>query len=595
MESKSKCNRSNRKLAFKETQLLQVTNQENFLSNRKNFLLNSKFVPKNYQKGMETLKSLTSLQISMQTKNLLSISLFSLLFFLVSLQAALSTTISVRPPSMIVYANDYPNTTNVVSYYITLENVNDFPVNVTLTKFGEISGLVNILEPNFVLQPDETKNVGVDISLNGPAYASGLITVNFDAVGQMSVYYEVAVGINGRAAPPGQQCSGTITSCGFYPDCQDLTKLTGCYNGYYRSYYCSSNQPQYSPSCTNYCCQQFFGSQGICQEGVCRGPSQPLKTITINVTNGINESESAIVSLYASGTNNLINSTNVTGLGTISSTNSTVDFKLDYDSSKLSILLRNLNLDSITTTSNIILDSISPSIPNVTLRRAYKISVPSTFSFTGIALSINYSDLSVNEDLLHLYRCGNYDLVNNVCNETNETWIPIGMTKDTANDIVTAEPTNFSAYALGEGQSITTTTTTIPPTTTTTPPNQQQNKGGPTQSTTTTTTIPTTTTTIVENVTEENTTEETILNETQEQSSTTTGFVSVLQSNVWILVALVPIAAVGFLVYRFFISKSTVTYPMYKNYKSAFGNSNVSKTRSKKRKHSSKETMLFLQ
>jgi uncharacterized membrane protein YgcG len=524
----------------------------------------------------------------MKLGKLLFISVFSLAFFLALAQNILSTTIYVLPAMLTVYANDYPSTTNTVTYAITVKNVNDFPVNVTLTKSGEITGLVNILEPNFVLQPNEIKNVDTVINLNGPAYASGLITVYFDAVGQYPVNWDIGVGINGRAVPSGKQCSGSIASCGVYPDCQDLTKLNGCSNGYYRTYFCSSNQPQFTSTCTNYCCQQFYGSQGSCQGVACVGPPQPpLKSITLNVTDGGN-AKSALISLFAPGTSNLINSTNVTGLGSISYSNSTADFKIEYDSSKLTVLLKGLNLDNITTTSDIILDSVSPSIPNVTLRRAYKISIP--FSSAGITLTIKYSDLSVNENSLYLYRCGSYDLVNGIC---NETWIPKGMTK--VNGYVVADLDSFSAYAIGESQQAI--TTTIPITTTTQSSSSSGDSGssggssgggggggggGSGATSTTTTTVPITTTTEVPVTTTTQVVQE---NQQNQGPSIFTGLASLTSNNpIWFGLPVTAAAGI-FLSWKFYF-KTRLSTPSYSR--------RVPNFKIKKRKNS-KDTKLIFQ
>jgi hypothetical protein len=278
------------------------------------------------------------------------------------------------------------------------------------------------------------------------------------------------------------------------------------------------------------------------------------------VTNG-NNAKSALISLYTPGTSNLINSTNVTGLGSISYSNSTADFNINHDSSKMTILLKSLYLDNITTTSNIILDSISPSIPNVTLRRAYKISVPSSFSFTGITLSIKYSDLQVNEDSLYLYRCGNYDLVNNTC---NENWIKISMTKDTGNDIVTAELTGFSAYALGEGQDQSTTTTTTTTTVQSSSSSGSTDSGGysggsggggggfPTTTVPTTTTLAHATTTVPPTTTTIEQTNENV-KPNQQSQSIFTGLAPLVYSNgILIGLPLVTAAAV-FISWKFYL------------------------------------------
>ncbi len=79
----------------------------------------------------------------------------------------------------------------------------------------------------------------------------------------------------GNAAP--QTCSNSRFSCGVYPDCQDLTGFSGCYQGYNRVYSCSQNKPKYSQSCSNFCCREYYGSEASCKSingiSTCVGPA----------------------------------------------------------------------------------------------------------------------------------------------------------------------------------------------------------------------------------------------------------------------------------------------------------------------------------
>ncbi|MDI6826210.1 MAG: hypothetical protein QMD36_03390 [Candidatus Aenigmarchaeota archaeon] len=416
-------------------------------------------------------------------KKILFIATLATLFLITSV---ISTTIYVRPGKLIVHADDYPNATSVV-YNLTLRNDNEFPVIVSFVKSGNIQTLITILEDGFTMEPAEMKDVGLEISLTGPATASGTITVGFTpSEGQgMPVTYGVDVTIYGRGGGTTKKCAGTKTSCGTYPDCKDLTKLDGCYNGYKRSYYCSNNQPKYSESCTDYCCQQFYGSVGKCQSGVCKGQASPPPVkLVLNITNGLGGTRSAKITLYIPGTSTIVNTSTINGYGTIHSSNSTVDFMMEFDSSILIVLLKSLNLTKLSGTSQIIIDVVPTSIPNVSLIKAYKISIPSTFSFTGIILKIKYSTLSFgNEQGLAIYKCGSYNDLTNVC---NDNWVKISATRDTVNDIISAELSSFSVYALGESQQTTTTTTTLQTTTTQSSSSSSRSSGG----TTTTTTIP---------------------------------------------------------------------------------------------------------
>ena len=520
------------------------------------------------------------------TEKKLFLFVFSITLFFVLAQSAYSMKVYCPPPMIIVYADNYPDSMTSVTYYIKLENLNNFPVTIDITKSGDASSLLSITETNFVLQPSEVKNVNIVVNLNGPTYTSGLVLFSWSNGDESYSPCDMGIGIYGRSVPPSGKCGNSMVSCGQYPNCKNLYQEPVCVNGKHANYWCSVNEVKSNSYCDAPCCSLIGGT---CQSGNCVVPQPPQKNITVNVTNG-NIPRSVSIYLYTPGTSNLLNSANITGLGMVAYTNSTSDFKLEHDS-KLSILLKNLNLDGITSTGNIILDSVSPTIPNVTLKRAYKISVPSSFSFTGITLTIKYSDLSVNENSLNLYRCGNYNLVTNTC---NDTWIPKSMTK--VNGFVIADLDSFSAYAIGESQT-TTTTTTIPGATTTTvySGGSSDGSGGggggggggssggsPTTTTikTTTTLAPTTTTVPTTTTTQTNET----VQQTQESPSILTGLATFVAGNP-LLIGLPAAAATGiFLSWKFYF-KSNSGMPSF--------NRRPQKINFKKRK--SKETKLILQ
>jgi len=72
-----------------------------------------------------------------------------------------------------------------------------------------------------------------------------------------------------------QTCLNTKTSCGIPQNqtCPNLYTLDGCYDGYYRNYYCSDNVPQYSQICTSYCCGNITGT---CLSGTICSANPPI-------------------------------------------------------------------------------------------------------------------------------------------------------------------------------------------------------------------------------------------------------------------------------------------------------------------------------
>jgi hypothetical protein len=383
---------------------------------------------------------------------------------------------------------DYPSGTNMVDYQLTVKNTNDQGLTFVLTPS---TTLLNVVFGNSIqLNANEIKNITISVNIGGRNKVGEIyVTGNCDdqtPISEGSIW----VSVLGRGDAPAN-CGNSKTSCGMPGNCQDLSKLDGCYDGYKRTYYCSANQPKYSTSgCAQSNCCSLIG--GTCKSNVC-SVTQSLKSINLKLTNGHSVSRNALVTMYEPGTTKVINSTNVSGTATLYSPNATVDFQFEYDS-RLAILLRNLNLTKATGTSEIVLDTVTTQLPNATFLKAYKISVPSTFTFNGMRLRMKYNGLSfINEQGIAIYRCGSFNEATNAC---SENWIKQSATKDTVNDIATVELTSFSVYALGESHDITTTTTTTATTSPTTTVSSGGGGGGGSRTTTSTRTTSTVQTTI---------------------------------------------------------------------------------------------------
>jgi len=374
--------------------------------------------------------------------------------------------ISMYGGQLIVRYTNYPADSIIVGYKLSIENTNSQGLNVNFTPSTQ---LFNYAFSNVTsLNLGEKKDMFLLVNVGGRNKGGDLYVTGNCQDGSPIAEGSIWVTIYGRGDAPAN-CQNTAKSCGMPGNCQDLTKLNGCQDGYYRNYYCSNNEPKYSTTCTSPCCAPIGGT---CKSGNCQ-VTQSLKSINIKLSNGNSQPRNALVKLYESGTTRIVNSSNITGTGTLYSPNNTVDLYLEYDS-RLIILLNSLDLTKTTGTSEIILDSLTTSISNATFLKAYKISVPSTFTFTGIDMKIKYGGLSFsNEQGLIIYRCGSY---NDATNRCNENWVKKTTTKDTVNDIAMIELTNFSVYGLGESQDVTTTSTTT--TTATTGPTTTVSSSG---------------------------------------------------------------------------------------------------------------------
>ena len=353
--------------------------------------------------------------------------------------------------------SDYPPEATVVNYIFSIKNNDDQGLNLTITPSPDFLNYVwgstytlganEQREENLLVNIAENDKVGeldvTGICDDGLPVAEGTINLIIDGRGDSI-----------------QECQNSKTSCGLPGQCQNLYDLDGCKDGYKRTYYCSSNQPKYTPSCTLYCCNLIGGT---CKSGVCDVPHYSIN-LAINVTNLNRQPNSAIIKLYEPGTSRVANTSTINGYGIIASPNATVDFGLEYNSSVLNILVRNLDLEELSNTLQITLNDVSTSIPNVTLIKAYYVST--SLSPIDGTLKFKYSGLSYgNEQGLSIYKCSSFNTTSNTC---NATWVKQDMTKNIVDDIASTEITSFSVYALGESQTTTTTTTTTATTTTTT-------------------------------------------------------------------------------------------------------------------------------
>lgn len=223
------------------------------------------------------------------------------------------------------------------------------------------------------------------------------------------------------------------------------------------------------------------------------------------------------VSLYDHVNHHFLNNTPFLGLGSIYSPTSLSDFEIGFDSQNLDIMVSGLNMTNISTgISQITIENSNPSIQNFQLYRAYHVELPwNPSSYSSIKLTISLAGVSnVNYGSIIVYRCGNYNIITNVCSDSNG-WQPQTISVDSANQVVTLNINHFSVYAVGSGSGssqVSTTTTSQTTVTTSTsstsvynPPASNpvsSNSGGggggafiPTK--TTTTAAPTTTTTVL--------------------------------------------------------------------------------------------------
>jgi len=95
------------------------------------------------------------------------------------------------------------------------------------------------------------------------------------------------------------QCSGNMVqkrTCGDFNNdlclewsswnnVENCNSHDGCYSGYYRDYYCSGGSCKYSSSCTESCCDAYYGnSNAYCSGGTCYPPTTTTSTSSTTTT-----------------------------------------------------------------------------------------------------------------------------------------------------------------------------------------------------------------------------------------------------------------------------------------------------------------------
>jgi len=255
------------------------------------------------------------------------------------------------------------------------------------------------------------------------------------------------------------RCGNNSTSCGSPGHCVDLTGAVYCVRGRIVQTKCLSNNIR-NETLTSSCDGGDY---------------------KITIKNSLGGSSSANITMYSAGSSKIIGRSSVTGEGSINSLENLADMEFDFRNSEFNFLIKGTNLSNLPTSREFIIDKVNATIAGTTVFKAFHVELPQGFAFSSIILKIRYSDVTINENNITLYKCSNFT---NAC---NSNWQKISIIKDSAKRIAIAEVSSFSAYALGDpGSNTTTTTTTVPNSTTTTTTTTVPNS---TTTTTTTTTV----------------------------------------------------------------------------------------------------------
>lgn len=362
---------------------------------------------------------------------------------------------------LFINGTSYDTPDDYYPYPIEIENTNEEKLIVNIAPSGGLGSYIIKVEEE--VNPGEKKVVDMMTLISGSnkagqLYVSGRCEGEFAfAEGFANVY------IIGRNTG-GETCDGTPTSCGIYPNCQDITDWDGCENGYYRNYYCSGNRPEYSEYCTNYCCRFAHGDEAHCGNGACNYEGSEPETIdfSLSVTNTTHDIP-LNVSMFQHGETSPFHDSELSGLGSLSTEFEMVDLGLKHDNSALQVLFENLNTTSIKDqTVSFSIMEVNPDILAVDVLRSYNVEIPEDLVFEIIELRIRYDDLGyTNSDNLRIYKCSDFNTTSNLC---NVGWY--GFNPSKIGEYLVINIDSFSTYSVIEDNTITTTTTTTPTTTT---------------------------------------------------------------------------------------------------------------------------------
>ncbi|MCX6709579.1 MAG: hypothetical protein NTV63_01325 [Candidatus Woesearchaeota archaeon] len=112
---------------------------------------------------------------------------FAILFLsaaiLLAADYASAITASLGNPKMVLYINSSKSEPGIISRYTVVNNVNDFPVNVTVAPDDVLKNLSIIIkddELSFALQPNSSKNINFTLFASKPQFYDGKIFITYE-------------------------------------------------------------------------------------------------------------------------------------------------------------------------------------------------------------------------------------------------------------------------------------------------------------------------------------------------------------------------------------------------------------------------------
>jgi hypothetical protein len=117
----------------------------------------------------------------MEMKKILTLA-FAILFLISSSAIISATTGSIGNAKMVLYPEVNGWTNTVIEKTISVNNVNDFAVNITLKPDSNATKFIDIIDESFILQPGEEKKAQIEIKVKKEGRYEGRINVFFKPV-----------------------------------------------------------------------------------------------------------------------------------------------------------------------------------------------------------------------------------------------------------------------------------------------------------------------------------------------------------------------------------------------------------------------------
>jgi len=103
----------------------------------------------------------------------------SLWCIIIAHAASYDISASIGNSHMVLYPNVTPGTDTVIEKYIAVNNINPIDVIVSVKPTEEFEQYATVLDPAFVLAPNETRNARFTVTINQPGRYDGKILVSF--------------------------------------------------------------------------------------------------------------------------------------------------------------------------------------------------------------------------------------------------------------------------------------------------------------------------------------------------------------------------------------------------------------------------------